>query len=44
MLEELVADGQTLVMVTHDPAVLRRAHRTVTLVDGRMVGAEVRHA
>jgi putative ABC transport system ATP-binding protein len=45
ILEELVADGQTLVMVTHDPAVLRRAHRTVTLIDGRAAGAvEVRHA
>ncbi|WP_195763825.1 ABC transporter ATP-binding protein [Pseudoduganella rivuli] len=44
LLDELVADGQTLVMVTHDPAVLRRAHRTVTLVDGRMVDErEVRH-
>ncbi|MTW05207.1 ATP-binding cassette domain-containing protein [Duganella ginsengisoli] len=48
LLDELVADGQTLVMVTHDPAVLRRAHRTVTLVDGHAVGAldgaaEVRH-
>ena len=37
LLDELVAHGQTLVMVTHDPAVLRRAHRTVTLVDGRAV-------
>ena len=37
LLDELVAQGQTLVMVTHDPAVLRRAHRTVTLVDGRVV-------
>ena len=43
LLEELVADGQTLVMVTHDPAVLRRAHRTVTLVDGRSVGMGVHH-
>ncbi|MEC5217986.1 putative ABC transport system ATP-binding protein [Actimicrobium sp. GrIS 1.19] len=43
LLLELVADGQTLVMVTHDPAVLRRAHRTITLVDGRMADAEGRH-
>ena len=51
LLDELVAEGQTLVMVTHDPAVLRRAHRTVVLVDGRAVGeadvqdegAQVRH-
>jgi putative ABC transport system ATP-binding protein len=51
LLDELVAEGQTLVMVSHDPAVLRRAHRTVTLVDGRTVseadmndeGAQVRH-
>jgi putative ABC transport system ATP-binding protein len=39
LLDELVAEGQTLVMVTHDPAVLRRAHRTVTLVDGHAAGA-----
>jgi putative ABC transport system ATP-binding protein len=44
LLDELVADGQTLVMVTHDPAVLRRVHRTVTLVDGRVAGAEACHA
>jgi putative ABC transport system ATP-binding protein len=37
LLDQLVAQGQTLVMVTHDPAVLRRAQRTVTLVDGRKV-------
>jgi putative ABC transport system ATP-binding protein len=45
LLGELVAAGQTLVMVTHDPAVLRRAHRTVSLVDGRVrAAAEVAHA
>jgi putative ABC transport system ATP-binding protein len=43
LFDELVADGQTVVMVTHDPAVLRRAHRTVTLVDGRVAGVEARH-
>ncbi|AIF48831.1 ABC transporter ATP-binding protein [Dyella japonica] len=36
LLGELVAEGQTLVMVTHDPSVLRRAGRTVTLEDGRV--------
>jgi putative ABC transport system ATP-binding protein len=44
LFDELVADGQTLVMVTHDRAVLRRAHRTVTLVDGRVADAQVSHA
>lgn len=34
LLDELVAEGQTLVMVTHDPSVLCRAARIVTLEDG----------
>jgi putative ABC transport system ATP-binding protein len=32
----LVAEGQTIVMVSHDRAALRHAARTVTLVDGRV--------
>ena len=45
LLDELVAEGQTLVMVTHDAAVLRRAHRTVTLVDGHALAvAQPPHA
>jgi len=40
LLGELVAEGQTLVMVTHDPSVLRRVDRTVTLEDGRVSSSE----
>jgi len=37
LLEELVTEGRTLVLITHDPGVARRAHRVVTLSDGRIV-------
>lgn len=37
LLEELVADGRTLVLVTHDESVARRAHRVVEMRDGRLV-------
>jgi putative ABC transport system ATP-binding protein len=40
LLRELNAAGQTLVLVTHDPALAQRyAARTVPLVDGRLVPA-----
>ncbi len=32
--------GQTIVMVTHDPAIAHRADRIVELVDGLLVGAD----
>ncbi|MGA5063254.1 ABC transporter ATP-binding protein [Streptomyces exfoliatus] len=39
MLRELVdRDGQTIVMVTHDPVAAARADRVVFLVDGRVAG------
>ena len=34
LLGELNADGQTIVMVTHDDQVAARAHRRVVLADG----------
>ncbi len=40
LLAGLVRDGQTIVMVTHEHSAQRLATRTVTLVDGRVVGAE----
>lgn len=40
LLEELNSEGQTLVMVTHDPDIAARARRSVHLRDGRI--AEVR--
>jgi putative ABC transport system ATP-binding protein len=39
LLASLVGDGLTVVMVTHEQAAIRHASRTVTLVDGRVVGA-----
>jgi putative ABC transport system ATP-binding protein len=38
LLVELVGQGMTLVLVTHDPEVTRRAERIVELKDGRLVG------
>ncbi|MFI6177503.1 ABC transporter ATP-binding protein [Nonomuraea sp. NPDC051191] len=38
LLRELVDDlGQTVVMVTHDPAAAARAHDTVVMADGRVL-------
>ncbi len=36
VLQALNAQGQTIVMVTHDPAVASMAHRRVQLVEGRI--------
>jgi putative ABC transport system ATP-binding protein len=37
LLEELHADGATIVMVTHDPELAARAQRNIHVVDGRVV-------
>ena len=37
ILEGLNKDGTTVVMVTHDPRLAERTHRTVRLFDGRQV-------
>ena len=36
LLDELNAQGRTLIVVTHDPKVAARAHRVVTMLDGRV--------
>ena len=36
LFEEMNADGLTLVIITHDDDVARRAHRTVRIADGRL--------
>ncbi len=36
LLRELPADGRTLVLVTHDPAIAERADRVLSLSDGRL--------
>ena len=37
LLEELVSEGRTLVLVTHDQSLAERAHRVVELADGKLV-------
>jgi putative ABC transport system ATP-binding protein len=37
LLEEIHADGATIVMVTHDPALASRAERNIQLMDGRVL-------
>jgi putative ABC transport system ATP-binding protein len=48
VLERMNASGLTLVVVTHDPNVARRARRVLVLVDGRIVrrgtGAAIQEA
>jgi putative ABC transport system ATP-binding protein len=39
LLEEINAAGTTIVMVTHDPDLARRAKREVRLRDGAIQGA-----
>ena len=41
VLADLVREGQTVVMVTHEHAAMGHATRTVTLADGRIVSAQV---
>jgi len=36
LLEELHAEGNTIIMVTHDPTIARSADRTITLEHGRI--------
>jgi lipoprotein-releasing system ATP-binding protein len=37
VFQELAASGQSLVMVTHDRALARRAHRMITMEDGQII-------
>jgi len=37
LFDQLVANGQTLVLVTHNPAYLARAHRVLDMRDGELV-------
>ena len=40
LLQDLHADGHTLVLITHDPTVASMAQRTVRMKDGRMEGSD----
>jgi putative ABC transport system ATP-binding protein len=40
IFEELHRQGQTIVMITHDPLIAKRANRRITLLDGRVVTDE----
>ena len=40
LLRDIHAEGRTIVMVTHDPALAREADRIVTVRDGRIVSDE----
>jgi putative ABC transport system ATP-binding protein len=42
LFEELVEQGKTILMVTHDHDLARRVIRTITLADGQIVDEEVR--
>ncbi|HSR30425.1 MAG TPA: ABC transporter ATP-binding protein [Anaerolineae bacterium] len=44
LFESLVAEGKTILMVTHDGELARRVPRTLTLADGLIVDEEVRFA
>ncbi|HET7433797.1 MAG TPA: ABC transporter ATP-binding protein [Thermoanaerobaculia bacterium] len=37
IFEELATNGQTIILVTHDPAIAARTHRRVKIVDGEIV-------
>ena len=40
IFEELHRQGQTIVMITHDPLIAQRADRRITLLDGHIVADE----
>ncbi len=40
LFEELAANNQTIILVTHDPAIAARTHRRVKIVDGLIVDGE----
>ncbi len=43
MFEQLHQQGQTILIITHDPLIAQRADRRITLLDGKIVSDEVTH-
>jgi putative ABC transport system ATP-binding protein len=41
LFEELAANNQTIILVTHDPGIAARTHRRVKIVDGLIVDGEM---
>ncbi len=44
ILEGINAKGTTIIMVTHDPELARRAHRTVHVLDGQVANPEAHYS
>ena len=44
IFEELISQGRTILMVTHDRDIAKRGSRIITLSDGEIVGAEVKES
>ena len=40
LFDELHADGATIIMITHDPNIAKRAERTVRIIDGSLTEEE----
>jgi putative ABC transport system ATP-binding protein len=43
VFEQLHQQGQTIIIITHDPLIAQRAERRITLSDGKIVSNEVTH-
>ena len=44
LFNELVAEGKTVIIVTHDSSLAKRAHRTALIADGEIVNEYVAKA
>ena len=44
LLEQIHANGTTIVMVTHDPDLANRAERNIHLIDGRVAAEQIMHS
>jgi putative ABC transport system ATP-binding protein len=44
LFEEINREGRTIIMITHDPAIAKYAHRVVHILDGLLLEGETQHA